>query len=189
MKWFFAAAMIFLAVWGDLLLGNLGLVCGLTGFALTYFFLCGARIPAVAAAVAVGLMMDLLYCREWLGSGPLFLICLFAADWSCTEAESRQLLDAVFPGAVVGGVFAAGCVGLECLSAGMTQWGYPLFWRSLFGAAVGALIFPVMVMFFDFFAYALELGGFCDLGARDLSLHRISLKSYRESRKYGEDSR
>jgi len=139
--------MLFAALLADLLLGNCGFMPCLAMFVLFHASQCVSLRFATVAALTVGTLIDLAYCRESLWTPFWYIMALYAGQAAIFRRgndETGRFLRIVFAGAAVGGVLSLRRVLIGGSDVG---WGYAgMACDIIAGAAVGVLKMFLVVM-------------------------------------------
>ena len=151
---------LFAALLSDLWLGNSGFTPGRAAFVVVHSSRCVSLHFATAAGLAVGVLTDLLYCRDSSGTPLWYMLALYSGQAALfrrdADGSGRAVL-VVLTGAAVGGVLTLRWL-LTGGEAGETYPGMAL--DLLFGAAGGVLKFALTVLLLDFVCGYLGVRGF-----------------------------
>ena len=99
--------MLFAALVIELLLGSFGFVPCLTMFVIFHSSRCVSLRFATVAGLAVGVLIDLVYCRDASGTPLWYMIALYSGELvliRCEKDGASRPLRVVLPGAAIGGV-------------------------------------------------------------------------------------
>ena len=151
--------MLFAALLADVLLGNFGFAPCLTVFVLLHASRSVSLRFATVAALALGTLTDLLYCRESSGTPLWHVLALYAGQAAMFRREddgSGRALRICFAGAAVGGVLTLRWI----LFAGDGSGYFGMALDLVSGAAAGVLKLALVVLLGDFVCNYLGVRGF-----------------------------
>lgn len=158
MKTFFFLFTLLLTMLSDLLIGNFGFSVSLTVWILIYFYGSFGSKTVFAAAVLIGLLLDLCYARPAAFSTIILLGAVSAGICFVPEKEYRhELLRSLPAGAVSGGIFVVcNAIAIWCIYG---KAGYPagVFPQLICAMLAGVIIFPVIIVILDTVALRLNL--------------------------------
>lgn len=142
--------MLFAALLTDFLLGNYGFMPCLAMFVLFHASQCVSLRFATVAALVVGTLIDLVYCRASLWTPLWYILALYAGQAAIFRREDEDtghFLRIVFAGAAVGGVLSLRRV---VIAWGSVEWGVVgMACDIVAGAAIGVLKLFLVVMIGD----------------------------------------
>ena len=153
--------MLFAALLADLLLGNYGFAPCLTMFVIFHSSRCVSLRFATVAGLAVGTLIDLVYCREVSGTPLWYMIALYSGELALTgrgNSASDRVLRVVLPGAAIGGVLTLRWLIVAESDRGWLRLGAAL--DLVVGVAGGILKLALVVLAADALCAYLGVRGF-----------------------------
>ncbi|MBQ6353319.1 MAG: hypothetical protein IJJ28_08635 [Lentisphaeria bacterium] len=156
-----ASVMLFAALLADLWLGNYGLTPFLAVYVLFHASRSVSLTYATAAALLLGIVVDLVYCRGSSGSPLAFMLALYAgrlALFRRAGTGAERWLQVILAGGALGMVLTL----YRMLAAGGAQ-AWTRFGAALdlsLGVASGVLKLALTVLLLDFCCGYLGLPGF-----------------------------
>ena len=166
--------MLLAALLTDMLLGNFGFAPCFVMFVLFHSSRCVSLRFATVAGLALGLLTDLLYCRDSSGTPFWYMLALYSGVLALHTREKSpgRALRIVLPGAAIGGVLTLRWI---LVTESAPGWGFlgPAL-DLMLGAAGGVLKLALAVLAEDFLCEYLGVRGFFRRGKDARGLGRPS---------------
>jgi hypothetical protein len=146
----------------ELTAGNWGLPLGLPLFTAVYFYVAFGRFYGLSATAAAGLLLDVIYAREYLFSPLVYLLITFWAAESVKRMHHRKM--------PAGPLISGGLCGLLInLNNNLTAWisgnelpGPDMISMWIFQLAGGSMLMLLIVPLFDAVNFRSHLPRFCE---------------------------
>lgn len=155
MKTFISIALTAIFILTDLLAGNLALFPTLTVYCAAVLLIAYGWKYGLAAALAGGVIIDLIYGHLIAYYGVIFTLATAAAG-AIILRGNRQMAS-IFTGGCVAGLMVSAATALFCRVSGSSIPGPDMPSYIIFSAGIGGIILILMVVLFDFFAVRANL--------------------------------
>ena len=143
----------------DLLLGNLGLphtfipLIPISGQRLL------GKMGGISSAIITGVILDAILGREIYLTSIVLLISTFIAHKVGKNVRTNFSYWAIFTGFIANFSFSFLIALTTIFWGGYADW-TEFFWIPILTSAAGAIIYPLIIVIFDFFASKVEVTGF-----------------------------
>ena len=155
MKTFISIALTAIFILTDLLAGNLALFPTLTVYCAAVLLIAYGWKYGLAAALAGGVIIDLIYGHTMAFYGVIFALAPAAAG-SIILRGNRQMVS-IFAGGCIAGLTVSAATAFFCRISGSSVPGPDVPSYIIFSTGIGGIILILMVVLFDFFAVRANL--------------------------------